>query len=128
MPVTRGGVYHNIKESTYCVGNDEVIFFFSSDVYRQKFLNGYEANRKTFNVKMKKLIEDEVFCYNFLADMLYYKSNEKRGFYAWIKGVEIQWQDMYLYALGKMTNKNTKNWYEMQKPKLEERKRIMELI
>ncbi|ARQ95228.1 late transcriptional activator [Bacillus phage BeachBum] len=126
MPVTIRGIYHNLKESEYTASNGEVVFFFSSKLYRDKFLNKYKEQRTITSKRMNKITKADEYNTDMLSDFLLYRDIETRGFYAWVKGVTIEWQSMYLYALARMTEKNTQDWFEMQKPKLEERKRIME--
>lgn len=121
MPPTKRGIYHNLKQSKYTVSNSEIVFFFSSEVYLQKFLDGYQQNRQKFKTK----VFDNPLNMDALADIWFYKQIEKRGFLAWLKGVDIDWHDLHRYALRKMTEKNTLDWQRMQKPKLEERLKIM---
>lgn len=125
MPVTSRGVYHNLKESKYATSNGDVAFFFSSVVYRDKFLNGYKEHRERFKKKFDTLVTSNVLNTSFLADIDYYKRIEKRGFRAWVKGVEISWLELNQYALGRMTKVSLKDWHEMQKPSLQERRKIM---
>lgn len=126
MPATKRGIYHNLKESNYIVSNGEIIFFFSSRVYLNKFMSCYNEHRETFLEQNKKIGIVPVLNMRTLADIILYNDTEKRGFCAWLKGVEISWTEIHRYALRKMTEKNTLDWYEMQKPKLEERIRLME--
>lgn len=91
-----------------------------------KFINGYKDNRENFVRRQKKLTDETPFDYRMLADVHFYKDIEKRGFYVWLKGVSISWEELCRYALRKMIEKNTLDWYETQKPKLEERLKIME--
>lgn len=123
MPATKSGIYHNLKESKYAISNQEIAFFFSSEFYLTKFMNGYHNNREKFKQKMKEETIDLNF--DVLGDILYYKSIEKRGFLVWVKGVEMNWHDLQKYALRKMIEPNTPNWSRMQKPKLGERIKIM---
>lgn len=124
MPATKRGIYHNLKESKYAVSNGEIAFFFSSEIYLQKFLDGYLANRKNVLAKIEKIIIDNSLNMETLADIEFYKRVEKRGFLAWVKGVEITCHDLQKYALRKMTDKNTTVWLRIQKPNFAERKRI----
>lgn len=119
MPQTKRGIYHNLKESKYTISNSEVVFFFSSKFYMDKFLNTYQEEREKFAVKFTKFALPLNMV--ILSDLILYKTIEKRGFRAWYKGVDISWQEISLYALRKMTDENITDWYPMQKPKLEER-------
>ena len=125
MPVTLRGVYHNLKESEYTVSNTEIVFFFSSEFYLNKFMSGYQKNRKKFISHLEKNV-DTTLNMNTLADLSFYKTIEKRGFRAWLKGVDMKWEELQNYALRKMTEPSTLNWSRIQKPKLRERIKIME--
>ena len=121
MPPTLRGIFHNLKESKYTVSNSEIVFFFSSEFYLNKFLEGYQENRIKFIEKLDKITIDNKLNMNTLADITFYKSIEKRGFRAWLKGVDIDWQEIHKYALRKMTEKNTPDWLRIPRPKLGER-------
>lgn len=126
MPATLRGIYHNLKESKYTVSNSEIVFFFSSRFYLNKFLEEYKQHRETFLDKMERLTGETPLNMETFADVVFYQSVEKRGFRAWIKGVDIDCENLHKYALRKMTEPNTLDWHEIQKPKLEERLRTME--
>jgi hypothetical protein len=121
MPPTLRGIYHNLKESEYTISNSEIVFFFSSELYLRKFMEGYKENRIKFIEKLDKITVDNKLNMNTLADITLYKTIEKRGFRAWLKGVDIDWQEIHKYALRKMTEKNTPDWSRIPKPKLGER-------
>ena len=126
MPVTLRGVYHNLKESKYTISNSEVVFFFSSKSYLDKFMKDYQNNRVEFNRRLDKAITETPLNMDTIADIKFYDEIEKRGFYAWLKGVNIDCNELYRYALRKMTEQNTPNWSEIQRPKLHERVRSLE--
>jgi hypothetical protein len=121
MPPTSRGIYHNLKESKYTVSNSEIVFFFSSELYLKKFMEGYKDNRFKFLETLEKIADEKPLNMNTLADINLYKMIEKRGFQAWLKGVDINWQELHGYALRKMTEKNTLDWLRIQKPRLGER-------
>jgi hypothetical protein len=123
MPATARGVYHNLKESEYVVSNKEITFSFSSELYLNKFMSGHKEYRKTFVKNLKADINRNQLQLNLetLADIIYYKTVEKRGFLARLKGVDMDWQDLQKYALRKMIEKNTQDWLRIPKPKLGER-------
>lgn len=125
MPATLKGIFHNLEESKYTISNTEIVFFFSSKFYRNKFMEKYKENRITFNDKADRLMDKPPLNMDTLADITLYKSIEKRGFYVWLKGVSITCEELHRYALRKMTEKNTQDWQEIPRPKLHERKRIM---
>jgi|SRR5690606_36355295 len=125
MPATYKGIYHNLKESEYAISNSEIAFFFSSKVYLNKFLDRYENHREEFNKRLDRVINDCPLDMSMMADIQLYETIEKRGFRAWLKGSDINKENLYLYALRKMIERNTLNWQRMQKPKLAERLKIM---
>jgi hypothetical protein len=124
MPATLKGIYHNLKESEYVVSNSEITFFFSSELYLNKFMNGYTDNRKKLMERTKKETTHVNLNLNTLSDITLYKTIEKRGFLARLKGVDMKWHDLEKYALRKMTEKNTNDWLRIPKPKLSERFKI----
>jgi hypothetical protein len=126
MPATKRGIYHNLKESEYTISNAEVVFFFSSELYMNKFLEGYENNRIRVHERIEQTTGEHLLNMDTLADITFYKKIEKRGFRAWLKGVDVTWYDLRLYVLRKMTEKHSLNWQRIAKPKLIERLKIME--
>jgi hypothetical protein len=124
MPATLKGIYHNLKESEYVVSNSEITFFFSSELYLTKFMNGYKDNRKKLMERTKKETSHVNLNLNTLSDITLYKTIEKRGFLARLKGVDLNWRDLEKYALRKMTEENTSDWSRIPKPKLSERFKI----
>ena len=125
MPSTIRGIYHNLKESEYTASDSEVVFFFSSKLYRDKFLEEYENHREAFLTKMHRLTGEIPLNMTTLADITLYRRIEKRGFRALMRGVDITWQDLNVYALRKMMLVNTNDWQVIQKPKLTERLKTM---
>jgi hypothetical protein len=126
MPPTIRGVFHNLKESEYVVSNKEITFFFSSETYLNKFLETYQEERKKLQERTKKELTHVNFNMNTLADITLYKTIEKRGFLARLKGVDMKWEDLEKYVLRKMTDDYTHNWSRVAKPKLSERFKSME--
>jgi YHS domain-containing protein len=117
MPVTKRGIYHNLKESKYVASNGEVTFYFSSELYLTKFLNEYEQNRINFLSKMAKIVVNSYLNMEILADITLYCTIEKRGFYARMKGVNnprlslpINKEDLHKYALRKMMSSEVSGW------------------
>lgn len=99
MPITRGGVYHNLKESKYVTSIGDVSYFFSSKLYQNKFKLELKENREVFASKLNRVVSN--LGNDTLADFELYKRIEKRGFRVKINGVEVTWQEMLKYALGK---------------------------
>lgn len=72
-------IYYDITESDIKVSLGEYTFTFSSDIYKEKFVNGVENYVKTENNKINAkygLVGDFK---DYLA-VIYYKKIEKRGF------------------------------------------------
>lgn len=126
MPPTRRGIFHNLKESKFVISNTEIMFFFSSKLYMQKFVDEYKENREQLFERIDTKGTLRYLNMETLADIMLYQRIEKRGFRSWMKGVDISCENLHKYALRRMTEKNTLDWYVMQRPKLEERIRIME--
>jgi hypothetical protein len=126
MPPTIRGVFHNLKESEYVVSNKEITFFFSSETYLNKFLETYQDERKKLQERTKKELTHVNFNMNTLADITLYRTIEKRGFLARLKGVDMKWEDLEKYVLRKMTDDYTHNWSRIARPKLSERFKSME--
>jgi hypothetical protein len=121
MPKTRKGIYHNLKESKYTISNSEVVFFFSSKVYLQKYLDRYMKNREIFIHRIEKAIGEVPLNMVALADISLYEEVEKRGYRAWVKGVEMSNEEMYRYALRKMDSDTQNEWFQVINPKTLER-------
>jgi hypothetical protein len=110
MTATRRGVYHNLKESKYAVSNTEIAFFFSSEFVMNKFLNGYSEHREKYKKRIKTLLDDTPYNLDLVADICYYQEVEKRGFYVKFKNVILKKEDLYQYALRKMSEHVTNDW------------------
>jgi hypothetical protein len=110
MPATIRGIYHNLRESKYVVSNSEITFYFSSEKYLKKFMDGYLKYRDEFKQRMNKLIDKTPLNMDTLADINYYKSIEKRGFFVRLQRAKIGWDDLYKYALRKMIDRETTQW------------------
>lgn len=121
MPATAKGIYHNLKESNYTVSNTEIVFFFSSELYLNKFLNGYQEYRELFRKRFNRMCNTVYMNTDSLADIQFYHNVEKRGFRVTVKGSDVEWQEIERYALHKMTDANTLDWSRIPKPKLHER-------
>jgi Phi-29-like late genes activator (early protein GP4) len=105
VPITRGGIYHNLRESKYTVSNSEIVFFFSSELYLKKFLKEYQHNRETYRKRINHPLNTDI-----LADIETYEDIEKRGFFARFKRDKISKDDLYNYALRKMKDQESYDW------------------
>ena len=108
MPITRGGIYHNLRESKYTISNSEIVFFFSSELYLNKFLREYKKNRDCYRKRIKHPLNTDI-----LADIETYEDIEKRGFFARFKRDKISKDDLYKYALRKMVDVESFDWERM---------------
>ena len=113
MPATKRGVYHNLRESKYVVSNTEITFSFSSEFVLNKFLNGYQEHRDKYKKRIKTLLEGTPYNLDLVADICFYQEVEKRGFYVKFKKVKLEKDDLYKYALRKMSDKTTLEWVRM---------------
>ena len=94
--LTRSKVAYNLRISPHKYetkyGDDDVIFVFSSDLYRRKFVERIDENRKTINESLTGR-----FGYNCsidsLCDLKLYSSLEKRGFLVIVNNEEIICQE-----------------------------------
>lgn len=115
MPITKRGVYHNLKESKYVVSNADITFFFSSEHTLNKFMDGYQNNRDYKNKKFKEI--ETVLNHDVMFDILFYTHVEKRGFYVWLKGVSITFKELNHYAL-RMMIEESPVWERIERPKV----------
>jgi hypothetical protein len=121
MPCTQRGVYHNLKESKYTISNSEVVFFFSSEYILNKFLDGYRGHRNKYLKRLEKLDNAIPLNMEIMADIKYYKTIEKRGFRATLKGIEIDHEQLYQYSLRKMGENKPLEWFKVVNPRTLER-------
>lgn len=112
MPKTKDGIFHNLIESEYIVEYDNVFLFFSSKMYKTKFMNGFQLHREKFIPKARKLLLDNKSNLNFLSDMVYYSQIEKRGCFVRVKGVNLKWSELQRYAYSRMNDVTIPDWRE----------------
>ena len=86
--LTINGIYTDIKESTYHYKVDDIIFYFSSKMYRDKFITKSESfyleDKKKLELKFNTSVECKVIMLIKLYTLI-----EKRGFRIQIDGQEI---------------------------------------
>lgn len=88
---TARGVYHDLKESEYIVTVDGIKFYFSSELYRQKFLKKSWDEKERFNESLNRVYKNQFdLSGDVLAWIRLYNRIEKRGFYIVVDGVEIE--------------------------------------
>lgn len=115
MSVTARGIYHNLNESEYAISNTDVAFFFSSKLYRCKFLEEHKEYRIEFRERLARAMDVEGMNTDFLSDIYFYRQVEKRGFRV-VKedeGGNFWWDGLHRYALARTIRKNTLEWLEM---------------
>ena len=81
-------IYNDINESTYTFKYDDLVFYFSSKFYLEKFTREYSNFIKDETMKFKIKYK----CNAYIDDMLLlllYKKIEKRGFKVLYKGKEL---------------------------------------
>jgi hypothetical protein len=105
MPATRRGIYHNLRESKYVVSNGDITFYFSSPFLMNKFMLGYKEYRNHY-----RKLDETPYNTDILSDIAFYNDTEKRGFFVRFKGAKINQDDLYKYALRKMTEKESFEW------------------
>jgi hypothetical protein len=75
----RAKIYYNINESDYTLTTETMVFYFSSKLYLDKFIEKYEHNRKTIQYMLSSRFNIE-FTANEYFDVILYTQIEKRGF------------------------------------------------
>jgi hypothetical protein len=87
--MTKRGIYPNILDSEYPFTVGEITFYFSSMVYRQKFMNLYRDEIKHINetaIRHKHPFKTDMTIFSLLR---LYCLIEKRGFYIKVRGEEV---------------------------------------
>lgn len=84
---TKYGIFLNLDESTYSYEKNKMIFYFSSELYLNKFKKTYknyiQMEIAKLNIKYNLTIEDFPILYNNISNFLLmalYKKIEKRGY------------------------------------------------
>jgi hypothetical protein len=93
------GVYLNLEDSTYIVTNGELNLFFSSTSRLGKFLIGYVENRKKTEKKMKGIIGETTYPYEYVSDIEFYNQCENKGTFVLLNGKQISLEEMESYIL-----------------------------
>lgn len=87
--LTINGIYTDINESTYYLDVDEIRFYFSSIVYRDKFSERYEKFLQDEQKKLEIKYNAKINCRPLMLFKLY-TMIEKRGFRVYINDKEIE--------------------------------------
>ena len=103
MPKTAKGIYHDLRESKYSISVDDIEYFFSSKLYRDKFEREMQRNRDKYNwfFNGKKLDLN----FNMLADISLYVIIEKRGFRVKVKECSVNWESLRSEAVARLNLK-----------------------
>ena len=81
-------IYNDINESTYTFKYDDLVFYFSSQFYLEKFKREYSQFLKDEIMKLKIKFKCNIYCDEMIL-LLLYKKIEKRGFKVLYKGKEL---------------------------------------
>ena len=81
-------VYNDINESIYTFKYDNLVFYFSSKFYQEKFIREYSEYLKDEIMKLKIKFKCNIYCDEMIL-LLLYKKIEKRGFKVLYKGKEL---------------------------------------
>lgn len=84
----------------------EITFVFSSDLYRRKFLQKLEQNRKDIEESLSKRFGFRVIP-GPIADLRLYRTTEKRGFLLEKDGVSIECENKIVLDGVRVTRKNS---------------------
>lgn len=94
--LTRNGIAYDLKGTPYihCViyEKDGVEYRFSSERYKEKFIEKLEENRTKINESLSNRFGFKVINH-VLSDLKLYSSIEKRGFLIFYNGVPVECQD-----------------------------------
>lgn len=81
-------IYNDLNESNYTFKYDDLVFYFSSQFYQEKFTREYSQFLKDETMKLKIKFKCNIYC-NEMILLLLYKKIEKRGFKVLYKDNEL---------------------------------------
>ena len=81
-------VYNDSNESNYTFMYDDLVFYFSSNFYKEKFIKEYSNFIKEETMKLKVKFKCNIYCDEMIL-LLLYKKIEKRGLKVLYKGKEL---------------------------------------
>lgn len=76
---TINGIYLNLKESEYKLNYNGLIYYFSSELYMNKFKNNVKQFIVEETAKLKTKYKINIY-FDTMLTIAYYKKIEKRGF------------------------------------------------
>ena len=84
MNLSRGGICYNFESTPFkhtinYGGVHSITYSFSSQLYKTKFIEGYEEHRNKINSSLTKRFGIDI-SFDVLSDVKFYSSVEKRGF------------------------------------------------
>jgi YHS domain-containing protein len=83
--LSRRGIAYNFKISPYKYTEQDITFYFSSQLHKDSFISKLKENRNKINDSLSNRFKIDVE-FNKLADISLYKKIESRGFLLKIKG------------------------------------------
>ena len=81
-------VYNDLNESNHIFKIDDLVFYFSSQFYQEKFIREHLQFLKDEIMKLKIKFKCNIYCDEMIL-LLLYKKIEKRGFKVLYKGKEL---------------------------------------
>ena len=81
-------VYNDLNESNFTFNYNNLVFYFSSQFYQEKFTREYLQFLKDEIMKLKIKFKCNIYCDEMIL-LLLYKKIEKRGFKVLYKGKEL---------------------------------------
>lgn len=106
--LTRSKVAYNLNISPHRINmvydNQEITYVFSSDLYKRKFFEKIEDNRRYYTDSLINRFGFNISL-DLLCDLKLYTSIEKRGFLLIVDGDKIECQNNITFAGGRMTVK-----------------------
>ena len=82
-------IYNDINESNYTLKYDDLIFYVSSNFYKEKFIKEHINYIRDETMKLKVKFKCNIYCDEMIL-LLLYKKIEKRGFKVIYKDKELQ--------------------------------------
>ena len=81
-------IYNDLNESNYTFKYDDLVFYFSSQFYQEKFTREFKQFLKDETMKLKIKFKCNIHCDEMIL-LLLYKKIEKRGFKVLYKNNEL---------------------------------------
>ena len=81
-------IYNDINESIYTFKYDDLVFYFSSQFYLEKFIKDHINFIRDETMKLKIKFKCNIYCDEMIL-LLLYKKIEKRGFKVLYKNNEL---------------------------------------